>query len=287
MNAKTIASALVIVATTGYPSNWANAAEDSLVTTTHTSIVSPQLHDEYSYLDRIAPKYLSFAGSEENLANIASGLRTGSMITLQTPSGTSVETLAFLPPTKPMGYGNITHTLDLAQRELASAGITSPTPEQLQAALTGGTVVSPTGQTSLMPGVLQLRSQGMGWGQIAHTLGVPLAPKAPSAVSSSSSVAPVHAKGSGITTAAGVSKLHPAGSDRNGKPEVASAEGHGSISHGSGAMQTHAGIVSAAGGAGFGSSISAAQSGNTTPHTHITTGSSSYGHSRTLEKLKF
>lgn len=286
MNAKTIASALVIVATTGYPSNWANAAEDSLVTTNRTSIVNPQLHDESSYLDRIAPKYLSFAGSEENLASIASGLRTGGMITLQAPTGTSVETLSFLPPTKPMGYGNITHALDLAARELASAGITSPTPEQLQAALTGGTVVSPMGQTSLLPGVLQLRSQGMGWGQIAHTLGVPLAPKAP--LSSSSSVATVHAKGTGITTAAGISKLHPAGSDRNGKPEVATSAGHGSISHGGGSMQTHAGIVSAAGGnASFGTSISATQNGNTTPHTHITTGSSSYGHGRTLEKLKF
>jgi hypothetical protein len=37
----------------------------------------------------------------------------------------------------------------------------------------------------------------------------------------------------------------------------------------------------------FGSGISAMQSANTTPHTHITNGSSSYGYNRALEKLKF
>ena len=36
----------------------------------------------------------------------------------------------------------------------------------------GGTVTNAQGQSSEMAGVLQLRSQGMGWGNIAHTVGV-------------------------------------------------------------------------------------------------------------------
>lgn len=182
MNTKTIASALVIIAATGYPSNWAAAAEDGWGTTTRAAIIKPVMHDESSYLDRIEPDYMSLAGSRDNLASIASGLRTGGMITLQSmivlPTDITGRTISFIPPTRPMGYGNITLTLDLVQRELASVGINSPTPEQLKIALMGGTVIGPTGNTALLPGVLQLRSQGMGWGQIAQTLGIPPAPKA-------------------------------------------------------------------------------------------------------------
>ncbi|HSN39368.1 MAG TPA: hypothetical protein VLT92_04175 [Burkholderiales bacterium] len=60
----------------------------------------------------------------------------------------------------------------LANRELAAAGITNPTQAQIDAAMTGGTVTNAQGETTTMPGVLKLRSEGMGWGQIAHTIGV-------------------------------------------------------------------------------------------------------------------
>jgi hypothetical protein len=71
-----------------------------------------------------------------------------------------------------MGYGNVTRSLDLANRQLASQGITNPTASQLKAALNGGTVATPRGDVRL-DGVLALRRQGMGWGKIAHTIGVP------------------------------------------------------------------------------------------------------------------
>jgi uncharacterized protein YaiL (DUF2058 family) len=56
---------------------------------------------------------------------------------------------------------------------LTQQGITNPTPEQIQAALNGGSVTTSTGTTDLK-GVLQLRSEGKGWGQIANSLGFKL-----------------------------------------------------------------------------------------------------------------
>lgn len=123
---------------------------------------------------RIASRFESLAGSPENAASLVTGLRSGSEITLTATDATTG--LSFTPATRPMGYGNITRALSLAQRQLAAQGITEPTPEQLQLALNGGTVTTidagGASQTVEVPGVLQLRSEGMGWGQIAHQLSV-------------------------------------------------------------------------------------------------------------------
>jgi hypothetical protein len=123
---------------------------------------------------RIASRFESLAGSPENAANLVAGLRSGGEITLSSPdAATGVN---FTPSTKPMGYGNITRALTLAERQLAAQGITEPTPEQLHTALNGGTLTvvdrSGASQTVEMAGVLRLRSEGMGWGRIAHQLGV-------------------------------------------------------------------------------------------------------------------
>jgi hypothetical protein len=140
----------------------------SAVTTPTTTKTS-----DTSYFQRIEPKYSEFAGSDENLRSMALGLRTGSSITLtDSPTAGSAGSVTFTPPTNPMGYGNITRTLDFASRDLAAAGITDPTAQQLQAALTGGTVINSQGQVVTMDGVLKLRSEGMGWGKIAHQLGI-------------------------------------------------------------------------------------------------------------------
>jgi len=123
---------------------------------------------------RIASRFESLAGSPENAASLVAGLRSGSEITLSSPD--SATGINFTPTTKPMGYGNITRALTLAQRQLAAQGITEPTPEQLNLALNGGTLTrvdsSGATRTVAIAGVLQLRSQGMGWGQIAHQLAV-------------------------------------------------------------------------------------------------------------------
>ena len=81
-------------------------------------------------------------------------------------SSTASADLASLPK------GQRDRALTLANRDLAAAGITSPTSQQTQAALTGGSVTNAQGETTEMQGVLRLRNEGMGWGQIAHTIGV-------------------------------------------------------------------------------------------------------------------
>lgn len=123
---------------------------------------------------RIASRFESLAGSTENAASLVAGLRSGSEITLASPDAATG--VVFTPTTRPMGYGSITRALSLAQRQLAAQGVTKPTPTQLNAALNGGTLTTVDGsgasQAVEMAGVLQLRSQGMGWGQIAHQLDV-------------------------------------------------------------------------------------------------------------------
>jgi hypothetical protein len=126
-------------------------------------------------VDRLEARYLTLGGSETNTASLVQGLRTGTPVTLVDPvlpGGTTALATTFSPPTRPMGYGNINRALDFASRDLAAAGITQPTAAQLQTALMGGTVTNAAGQISTMQGVLALRSQGMGWGKIAHTIGV-------------------------------------------------------------------------------------------------------------------
>lgn len=286
MSTKTITSTLAVIAAIGCQPLW--AADDTITATGTTTAAgsalatvpattSHRLHDDAAYLQRIEPKYLSVAGSEDNLASIATGLRTGNMITLQgstAPTGgtttpTAGTIITFTPPTRPMGYGNITHTLDLAARELAAAGISSPTPDQLHAALMGGTVAGPTRQATTLPGILQLRSQGMGWGQIAHTLGVSLSPHSKSAGAAAgghTASATASARGSGIATAAGASQSHRASGDKSGKEGIVTADGQTRIGHatnGSAATHARSGIVSAAGGgASFGAGIGTAQGGS-------------------------
>jgi hypothetical protein len=176
---------------------------------------------------RIDARFAGFAGSSANLESLAVGLRQGSEIQL---SG-SGETVHFTPPTRPMGYGNITRALDLATRDLAAAGIKDPTPSEIQAALMGGKLTTPTGEVEFN-GVLQLRSQGMGWGQIAHTIGVhpglgsgkPL--PAPAAGSMSGT--------SGITTAAGSTLARPGTRSDRGAPAGKSSDPQGAVTNAAG-----------------------------------------------------
>jgi antitoxin (DNA-binding transcriptional repressor) of toxin-antitoxin stability system len=121
---------------------------------------------------KIASDFESFAGSKQNSTALVTGLRSGSEITL-TKSGEPPAT--FTPATKPMGYGNVSTSLSLAKYQLAQQGITNPTPEQLKTALNGGTITF-GGKTVAYEGVLQMRADGLGWGQIAQQLGTKLGP---------------------------------------------------------------------------------------------------------------
>ncbi len=116
-------------------------------------------------LARLASRYAEFAGSDANALALVAGLRNDTTIVLA-PSATGQTAATFEPAGGKLAPGNINIALSLARRELADAGIAQPSPEQIRTALNGGTI---GGQT--FPGVLVLRSQGMGWGQIANSLG--------------------------------------------------------------------------------------------------------------------
>jgi hypothetical protein len=126
--------------------------------------------------DRIALEFAIFAGSQRNARNVVTGLRQGSEVTLVPVAGG--DAIAFTPPTRPMGNGDVRIALALAQEQLIRLGVTQPASDQLKAALVGGTVTSGPGSsatTTQLKGVLTMRAQGMGWAQIASTMGTKLA----------------------------------------------------------------------------------------------------------------
>lgn len=197
------------------------AAADTLVrtsTSTQTSTSGPPRQ-------ALISGFSEFAGSEENAASLVNGLRSGSLVTLApAPTGSNTTTVAgvsFMPPTRPMGWGNVRHALTLAQRELAAQGITDPTPAELQAALTGGRITTATGDAVTLPGTLALRSQGMGWGKIAKTTGVPLGNAASIKASGTTSGA-VTARGhrAGAVTTASGEVLRPAHSNSGSRVQA-------------------------------------------------------------------
>lgn len=198
--------------------------------------------------DKLASDFSSWAGSNENSSALVQGLRSGTPITLttKTPSGEVVST-SFAPGTKPMGYGNVRIALSLARTQLASQGITNPTPAQLQYALVGS---NPT--NTAQQGILQMRASGMGWGQIANSMGVKLG-----AVMSGKPA--VTTTATGAANVSGGDKASPrpvtasgsAGSSAGGRGSgITNASGQGAGSRATSGLGNAAGGGAAAGAAG-------------------------------------
>src|SRR5438105_1895398 len=125
---------------------------------------------------KVAQPFATLAGSNENAVALANALRTGTTATLTYTSidangQVTTSTASITPPTKPMGWGNVSHSLALARFALNQAGITNPTAAELQAALQGNSITTADGTTVKFPGVLQQRADGMGWGRIAQSYG--------------------------------------------------------------------------------------------------------------------
>jgi hypothetical protein len=173
----------------------AATTSDQTLTTQSTTMDQLSTTQEPSKVtSKFASDFATFAGSQQNAEAIITGLRNGTPITLNgsstaTSTGTTgtttttTTTLATItPPTKPMGYGETYISMSLAKAQLAQYGITEPTPEQLQAAMTGGSLTittvgangKTTTQTVTLDGVLTQRASGMGWGQIANANGFKL-----------------------------------------------------------------------------------------------------------------
>jgi hypothetical protein len=173
-------------------------------------------------INKISADFSSFLGADAKA--VVTGLRNGTPIILTsttiTPSPTpgglpiiTTTTTTITPPTGTMGFGNVYICLALAKQQLSTLGITQPTPQQLQAALTGGTITQTTGTgatatttTTPLQGILTMRSQKMGWGQIAQKLGFKLGPVIASMKSANHSLANTTTPSSnarGVTNAGG------------------------------------------------------------------------------------
>ena len=127
---------------------------------------------------RIMHDYTGFAGSRANASNLVIGLRRGTPIALTAAPGNAhyATPLSFTPPIRALSNSAVYISLALAKQQLANLGISQPTPEQIKAALIGGTISSGAAvtRTATLPGVLTLRSQGMSWEAIAKSQGVGL-----------------------------------------------------------------------------------------------------------------
>lgn len=169
MSTRTIATAAmatVLLALT--PVVQAQTASSTSPTPTTTTAAEPS--------ERLVARYADFAGSLDNATELVQGLQSGASMTLRPvglqPIGTGPVT--FTPATSSLAVGEVNIALSLAQATLAKAGITSPTPAQLQAALNGGSVTAANGSTVSLSGVLAARAAGTGWGQVANAMGVKL-----------------------------------------------------------------------------------------------------------------
>ena len=237
-----LATAAMAQAVSGTPPATSTKPEDA--------IRSP---GQFRVASRLALNFAGLAGSPENALALVNALRNGSEVTLLAPAaggtGDPVST-TFTPPTGHMGWGNVAHALALAQASLTRAGITSPTNAELQAALMGGEVTSPDGTVVTLKGILQMRADGMGWGNIAKATGTKMGAVVsstkgmqPKATSTAATTKPTEIDGTkrssgGITTAAG--------SNAAGVGNKASAKGITAAS-GVGSSTASKGLVTAEG----------------------------------------
>ena len=120
---------------------------------------------------RLADSFSASAGSRVNALAVVEGLRSG--------KGATVEGVAVSGTGKTTGYGNINIAMSLAQSQVAPAA----TSKDFLAALDA---------------VMDMRASGMGWGQIAHSLGVNLGQ-----VMSASKSGQGNAKGASASKASG------------------------------------------------------------------------------------
>jgi hypothetical protein len=150
-----IAVSLLIVAAAPAP----NFAQ----TSSRSSTPAINIGNDYSY-------FLKNVDSKQ----VVNDLRNGQWSTTTTdPTTNTTTTSTEALPTGKMGYGNVKISLALAQESLRQQNIMQPTSEQLRTSLVGGEMVSGD-STTTTNGILQMRSEGMGWGQIAQKYDVKL-----------------------------------------------------------------------------------------------------------------
>ncbi|HVZ63376.1 MAG TPA: hypothetical protein VG936_02220 [Lacunisphaera sp.] len=126
-------------------------------------------------VERVSTEFADVACTPENARMIFEAIHNGDEVSL-TINGQS----ASFRVEGQLGYGDAYIALALAAEALRSAGITGcATAEQWRAVLVGGQLSggqtsTTTESTARFPGILTLKSQGQGWGQVAQTTHVQL-----------------------------------------------------------------------------------------------------------------
>jgi hypothetical protein len=125
--------------------------------------------------NKISSDFGDFLGNVDS-HQVVTDLRNGQWTTTTTDPVTNTTTTTTEPLlTGKMGWGNVKISLALAQESLSQQGIMQPTSDELYTALNGGELpLGESATTTTMNGILQMRSEGMGWGQIAQEYGVKL-----------------------------------------------------------------------------------------------------------------
>ena len=95
-----------------------------------------------------------FGGSAANFQSLNAGLQSGGTVALNAANG---QPLTFAVPGGAMSPAQASQSMQLASQLLFSQGITNPTPEQIRAALIGGTVANGAGSNVQLRGVLEGR----------------------------------------------------------------------------------------------------------------------------------
>lgn len=229
-----IAVSLLVVAAAPAP-NFAQTSSGSSTPATNIS-------NDYSY-------FLKNVDSKQ----VVNDLRNGQWTTTTTdPNTNATTTTTEALPTGKMGFGNVKISLALAQESLRQQNILQPTSEQLHTALVGGQMV-PGDSTTMTNGILQMRAEGMGWGQIAQKynvkLGQLMSGKQPASTTTSSTTSTTTTS-KGTATASGKSSSDGSvTSDRtSGASSSSVSQGGRGIVSGSGRSMGHtSGIVTGAG----------------------------------------
>ena len=120
---------------------------------------------------RLASSFVKLAGSEDNILALVCALHEGVPVHLVSAvdPGTDFmpEIVVIEPPTGRMSWNDVKLSLMLARDALQAHNIVRPSLVQLHAVLLGGDIFTPAGTPVTLPGVLQMRADGIHWGRIA------------------------------------------------------------------------------------------------------------------------
>jgi hypothetical protein len=193
-------------------------------TTSASSTPASNISKDYSY-------FLQKVDSKQ----VVNDLRNGQWTTTTTdPTTKTTTTTTEALPTGKMGYGNVKISLALARYSLSKQDppILQPTSEQLHTALVGGQMVAgdTTTQTN---GILQMRADGMGWGQIAQKydvkLGQLMSGKQPASTTTTGTTT-TSTTSKGITSATGKSSNTATGNGNGKAFSGTKSQGNGIVS---------------------------------------------------------